>query len=157
MLGSLALMGSFGTYASDKSITVSTEASYYDEKIIPSNIKSECSGLGSQFSEATKTNLESDGWNVSLGNEVGASATGTTIKLQIANALSAGNAFLGHRKSVSVIAELYKDGKLVDTYSGTRDSGGGFGAGFKGSCAVLQRCVTTLGSDVSKWLKKKQL
>ena len=113
MLGSLALMGSFEAYAGDKNITVSTQASYYDEKIIPSNIKSECSGLGSQFSEATKNNLESDGWNVSLGNEVGASATGTTIKLQIANALSAGNAFIGHKKSVSVIAELYKDGKLV--------------------------------------------
>jgi hypothetical protein len=150
-------MSSFAAYASDKVITVSSAASYYDEKIIPSNIKAECSELGSQFSEATKSNLEAEGWSVSLSNDVGEAAKGTSIKLQITNALSAGNAFMGHKKSVSVVAELYKDGKLVDTYSGTRDSSGGIGAGFKGSCSVLQRCVNTLGSDVTKWLKKKQL
>lgn len=157
VLGSLVLMASFGSYANDKNITISSAASYYDEKIIPSNIKAECNELGGQFSESTKSFLESEGWNVILSNDVGEAAKGTNIKLQITNALSAGNAFIGHKKSVSIVAELYKDGKLVDTYSGTRDSGGGIGAGFKGSCSVLQRCVNTLGSDVSKWLKKKQM
>jgi hypothetical protein len=80
---------------------------------------------------------------------------GTQLKLMISNALSSGNAFMGHHKSVSIIAELYKDGKLIDTYSTTRNSGGGIGAGFKNSCAVLERCVTTLGKDVAQWVKTK--
>jgi len=30
---------------------------------------------------------------------------------------------------------------------------GGFGAGFKGSCSVLNRCTKTLGKDFADWLK----
>ena len=68
---------------------------------------------------------------------------------------SAGNAFIGHRKSASVKAELYQDGKLIDSADYTRNSSGGFLGGFKGSCSVLEHTVNTLGNDVAKWLKKK--
>ena len=154
----VALGNSIGVYASDeKNIALSPYASYYDEKIIPSNIRSECSELGRQFSESTKESLESEGWVITMSSEVGQLAKGTSMKLQITNALSSGNAFRGHKKMVSIAAELYKDGKLIDTYSATRDSGGGIGAGFMSSCAVLQRCVNTLGNDVAKWLKKKSM
>jgi hypothetical protein len=30
---------------------------------------------------------------------------------------------------------------------------GGIAAGFKGSCAVLERCADTLGEDLARWLK----
>lgn len=141
--------------ANDKIITLSNSATYYDQKIIPSNIVSECSTLGSQLSQYTKESLEKDGWSVNLSGSPQDLSEGTQLKLMISNALSSGNAFIGHQKMVSIIAELYKDGKLVDTYTATRDSRGGFAGGFKNSCSVLERCVNTLGKDVSKWLKSK--
>ena len=76
--------------------------------------------------------------------------------MKIVNATSRGNAYTGHHKSVSIEAELFENGQLVDTYTGSRNSTGGFAGRFKGSCSVLARCVNTLGNDVSKWLKKKQ-
>ena len=75
--------------------------------------------------------------------------------LTLTNATSIGNAFMGHRKSVTIEAILYEDGVEIDHYRGSRDSGGGFGAGFKGSCSVLGRCVKTLGKDVANWYNKK--
>ncbi len=149
------LLLSGAVHASDKDITLNSIAPYYDLKIIPSNISSECKELGAQMAAATKVNLERDGWSVILTDESSIKNEGAQIKLIIMNAMSSGNAFMGHQKSVSINAELYREGKLVDTYVGTRGSGGGFGAGFKGSCQVLERCVTTLGKDVAKWLKTK--
>jgi hypothetical protein len=143
--------------AQSKNITISNSATWYDEKVISTNIKTECTNLGPDFSRSTKENLERDGWSVQSSSSQNVLPNGYQLVLKIANALSGGNAFLGHHKSVSVIAELYKDGKLVDTYSGDRSSGGGFGAGFKSSCKVLERCTTTLGKDVAQWLKAKAI
>jgi len=156
-LGLFLLAFCSGVFANEKVISISSKASYYDEKIIPSNIKTECSELGQQFSEATKRYLEAEKWQVNFVDNAGKATKGTSIKLQITNAVSAGNAFMGHSKSVAILAELYKDGKLIDTYTASRDSGGGFAGGFKGSCSVLHRCVNTLGSDVAKWLKKNNI
>ena len=156
-LGFLLLAFCFGAFANEKTISISSEASYYDEKIIPSNIRTECSELGEQFSQATKKYLESNNWKVNLDDDAGKTSKGTSIKLQITNALSSGNAFIGHRKSVTILAELYKDGKLIDSYTTSRNSSGGFAGGFKGSCSILHRCVNTLGSDVAKWLKKNNI
>ena len=136
-------------------ITISDNAEYYDEKVIPSNIRSECTALRSGLSDSAEKSLSQIGWNVVKSDTVG--GDGLSLKLMITTAHSSGNAYFGHKKSVSVEAELYKDGELLDSFSGTRNSGGGFGAGFKGSCTVLQRCVHTLGKDVSNWLSKKKL
>ena len=82
-------------------------------------------------------------------------AQGLSLSLAITNEVTAGNAFMGHSKSVSIEATLHRDGEVVDTYVGTRDSGGGFGAGFKSSCTVLKRCVNTLGKDGAGWLRRR--
>ena len=156
-LGFVLLAFSLGAFANEKTISISSNASYYDEKIIASNIKTECSELGQQFSEATKRYLEAENWKVNFVDNAGKATKGTSIKLQITNAVSAGNAFMGHSKSVAILAELYKDGKLIDSYTASRNSGGGFAGGFKGSCSILHRCVNTLGSDVAKWLKKNNI
>lgn len=142
-------------FAEPKQITISEEAAYYDAKVIPSNIKSECTGLGRQFSESTQNYLSQSGAQISRAADIPKEGYG--IELLIVNASSTGNAWSGHRKSVSIEANLFLNGELVDTYQGTRNSGGGFGAGFKGSCEVLRRCVNTLGKDVSKWVKNKAL
>jgi hypothetical protein len=157
VFGVFIAVASQWSLADDKIITVNRPVSYYDENIISSKIIDECKNLGTQFSASTKLNLEKDGWAVNYSENTDVQKDGIQLKLTIANAMSIGNAFAGHQKSVSVIVGLYKNGALIDTYKGTRDSRGGFGAGFKGSCAVLERCVDTLGKDTAKWLKKKSI
>ena len=138
-------------------ITINQTVKFHDEKIIASKIKTECVNLGPKLVASTEAAVQKNGWSVIKKDDVDSSTTGVSLKLTIANAHSSGNAFIGHHKSVSIIAELFKDGKLVDTYTGDRNSSGGFGGGFKGSCAVLERCVNTLGKDVSEWLAKQKI
>ncbi|WP_444938114.1 hypothetical protein [Microbulbifer sp. JMSA002] len=135
-------------------IKINSAAHYHDEKVIAANILSECPNLGSQFSNSTQKFLSKYGYYISSTSELNPQSEGYILKLSILNALSSGNAWLGHRKSVSIEAELYNNGKLVDSFTNTRNSSGGFGANFKNSCQVLQRCVHTLGNDVAKWMKK---
>lgn len=151
----LALLCAQSTFAAD--ITINQTVPYYDEKVIASNIRTECTNLGSKLAESTGLAVQKNGWSVIKQADVGTSTPGISLKLSIVNALSGGNAFMGHSKSVTISAELFKDGKLVDSYTGTRNSSGGFGGGFKGSCAVLERCANTLGGDVSKWLATKKI
>ncbi|WNO08912.1 hypothetical protein [Teredinibacter sp. KSP-S5-2] len=136
-------------------IRVSASPQYHDPEIIPENIKSECTGLGNTFSSYTKQSLEKYGYTVELTDDISETSQGTNIRLTIVNAVSSGNAFMGHNKSVSMRADVIVDGKVVDTYKHTRNSRGGFGAGYKGSCAVLGRCAKALGKDVANWYKKK--
>lgn len=157
VLFGVLLLTSINSQAEDKVIGVNASAAYYDENLIPTKITEECKDLGTQFSAATKSNLEKDGWTVTDRNNEEVPKAGTQLKLTISNVLSSGNAFLGHHKSVSVIAGLYKNGTLIDTFKGTRDSGGGFGGGFKSSCDVLERCVNALGKDTTKWVKEKAM
>ena len=140
----------FNLYASDRSISVNSNAEYENVNVIQSNIISECTSLGQQFSDSTKKYLIKNGWSVDSSDN-----SENHLELIITNAFSAGNAFIGHRKSVSVKANLYQNNVLVDSFIGTRNSTGGIGGPFKSSCAVLARCTNTLGNDISKWLRNK--
>ena len=73
--------------------------------------------------------------------------------VSITEAVSSGNAFIGHRKYSSIKGTLYNNGKKEAGFTAARLSGGGMWAGFKGSCSVLGRTVQGLGSDVTLWLK----
>ena len=152
ILAMLTLGTNASAHAED--ILITAAADYHDAAIISENIRFECTDLGSHFSQSAKRYIEEkdSGWQVSLSDNPEAQTAATAIKLKIMNAVSAGHAFIGHRKSVTVSATLYRNGKAVDTFSGTRDSMGGFMGGFKGSCDVLYRCVDTLGNDVADWL-----
>lgn len=151
-LASLVLLSQI-SFAGEKAITINNSASYYDKRIIAPNIRKECTNLGAQFSDSTELQLSKRGFSVARDNSLPDS--GLSLELLITNVHSSGNAWIGHKKSVSIEAVLYKDGEKIDTYEGIRNSGGGIGGGFKSSCAVLKRCVDTLGKDVSNWLQKK--
>jgi len=123
---------------------------------VPMNVQNECTDLGSNFSASIKKYSDSYGKTVDLVAGLNpVSSSGIVLDTEIVSVYSAGNAFMGHRKSATIKADLYIDGKMVDSFSATRDSGGGFMGGFKGSCAVLYHTVNTLGNDVAKWLKSK--
>lgn len=64
---------------------------------------------------------------------------------------SAGGAWSG-AKDVVITGSLSQNGKELGDFKARRYSGGGMFAGYKGTCAILGRCVKTLGKDVSEWL-----
>ncbi len=123
-----------------------------DEKI-----KSECPELNTKLSDFTKERGTELGVEFTQSATVDTKAKGAVLVMEITNMHSSGNAFVGHNKSTTVKAQLYKDGVLVDTVERTRSSGGGFGAGFKGSCSVLGRTVKALGTDVADWAKNYKM
>lgn len=130
-------------------------APYYDETMIPSNIKQECVNLGRTLSESTQRYGSEYGVKFLRKNAVAPSGAPQVLVLRIVSAVSSGNAFIAHNKQVSVRTDLYKNGKLLGSDTMARSSMGGFGAGFKSSCSVLGRTVNTLGSDVALWVKER--
>ncbi|MCW8900729.1 MAG: hypothetical protein OQK75_13840 [Gammaproteobacteria bacterium] len=133
-------------------IKVSSLIPYKKGSVIAANIKNECS-LDSQLSEFIHAYAVGEGIGVIRQNRVSSKAKGKTLIVQITDAISQGNAFIGHRKFTRIKGELYENGKRQAGFTAARLSGGGAWAGFKGSCSVLGRTVKALGSDVSLWLK----
>lgn len=127
---------------------------YADASMIQSNVVDECTALGTTLADSTKLYGNKYGIDINLNPDVNQSDNGKNVILTITDATSSGSAGFAHHKTMKVRAELFENGELVDTYNGFRSSKGGFFGGFKGSCSVLGRCAKTLGSDISKWLKK---
>lgn len=133
-------------------VVLLTVVPYQDEDGIANKVIEECTELGMQLSESTAKYMNDRGMSPLRQPSVDLKSAKQALNIKITSAVSAGNAFIGHRKSVSVRAELYKDGVLVAKTGKTRDSAGGAFGGFKSSCSVLERTVNTLGNDISKWL-----
>lgn len=137
-----------------QTIKIPEKASYYDAKIIAPNIVNECVDLGDKLSTFTKSYGDAQGFTIQPTADFDQTDAGYNLNIEMTNALSAGNAWMGHAKSVSIAIALYKDGKAIAEETLSRNSGGGFGAGFKGSCDVLGRCTKALGKDIAKVLTR---
>lgn len=118
---------------------------------IATNIKVEC-GLPEKFSSYLKLAADKAGVPVFRASK-GADINKDRLVVRIVDAVSSGNAFIGHRKYARAEGTLYKNGKKVASFAASRVSGGGFWGGFKGSCSVLDRVVRVMARDISLWLK----
>jgi len=150
----LAICAPVVAFAETGSLLISPTAAFSEPDGVADNIKAECN-LPTYQAEAVRRQIESQGIKVGITEKDEIPPTGKFLQLRIVNAVSSGNAFLGHRKQVVVLVKLFENGKELAKSTLSRDSRGGFGAGFKGSCAVLERCADTLGKDVAEWLKPK--
>jgi hypothetical protein len=125
---------------------------YKKDANIALRIRQECN-INQQLSEFIQSYGEDAGINVVRMPKINTKDKGKNLQIEIVNAVSRGNAFIGHRKFTSIKGSLYDDGKKVAGFSAARVSGGGFMGGFKGSCSVLGRTVKVLGKDIAFWLK----
>ena len=121
-----------------------------EDSIVAGNIKRECA-IDIQLPAALARFAAEAGHRVEL-QDAPDTSSGQVVTMEIHDAQSAGNAWMGHHKSVTVKGALYRDGQRVAKFVARRNSRGGFGAGFKGSCAVLERTVNAIGKDVAGWL-----
>jgi hypothetical protein len=125
---------------------------YSDAERISSAIQAECQ-LPQRQAELIVSQANLAGITVVRDDEAAKASKGRVLQVEIVNAVSMGHAFTGHRKQVHIKGRLLEDGKEIGNFVGVRSSMGGAFAGFKGSCAVLDRCLQTLAEDVSRWLK----
>lgn len=123
---------------------------FAEDSIVAGNVKRECA-IATQLPAALARFAAEAGNRVELQDAPDTSSA-QVVKMEIHDAQSAGNAWTGHHKSVTVKGSLYRDGQQVAKFVARRNSRGGFGAGFKGSCAVLERTVNAIGKDVAEWL-----
>ena len=144
-----ALLVAQGAVASET--YVQKAVPYSGDSIVAGNIKRECS-VDTQLAAALKRFADASGNGIQLVDSLDVAA-GQALRMEIVDAQSAGNAWIGHRKSVTVQGWLSRDGQQVATFIARRNSGGGFAGGFKGSCSVLERTVNAIGRDISEWLK----
>jgi hypothetical protein len=127
---------------------------YQNIKRIPKNVTEQCTKIGDKVSRFTQEFGTKMNVKFKRAKKISKKAKGNNLVIEIIDAVSSGNAFIGHRKSITIEAYLYKNGKLVDNISRTRNTSGGFAAGFKSSCDVLGRSAKTLGSDIATWVKR---
>jgi len=140
--------------AFSESLLVSPEAAYASEGGVAENVRNECN-LPAAQTEYVLNALSAAGVSASAASDDAVPGKGRFLRLRIESAISAGNAFTGHRKQVTTSAELFENGRSVGEKTFTRNSGGGMFGGYKGSCAVLRRCTKTLGQDITSWVNEQ--
>jgi len=139
--------------ADAQTIYIKKGTTFSKDSQVASNIKQECN-LPAKMDKFLKVYGAKN--NINFVNKKNPSAKDTVLTLNITGAYSAGNAFTGHRKYVSIAGKLTKNGKTFSSYKAARKSGGGFMGGYKGSCSVLGGSVKRLARDTAEWAVTKQ-
>jgi hypothetical protein len=79
--------------------------------------------------------------------------SGKVLVVEITDLIGTGGGAWSGSKAVTISGKLMEGDNTIGSFRGRRTSGGGFGAGFKGTCSILGRCVKALGKDIGAWLK----
>lgn len=138
--------------ANAQDVKVAKHIPYQDDAEIQSNVRQECTDLGSKLARFIQEYAKAQKITVSLVDRLDTGAEGRVLKVEITDAVSMGNAFTGHHKFTAVRGELYENGELISSFRAKRNSMGGAFAGYKGSCSVLGRTTKVLGKDIASWL-----
>lgn len=141
------------SHAHADTIKVLHTIDYHPDASIQHNIQTECTALGKKLSDFTKQFGDAYDVGIELVDTIDINASGKVLEVHIIDAISSGNGFIGHKKYVKIRGTLWENGEKVAEFTGGRYSGGGAFGGYKGSCAVLGRCVKALGKDIARWLK----
>ncbi len=98
-----------------------------------------------QFSSSNYSNIITDADSIPANAEV--------LKIEIDGLTGPKGGAWSGGKMVSIHGSLMRNGTEIGDFKARRVSGGGFFGGYKGTCAILGRCVKTLGKDVANWLQ----
>ena len=148
----LALVLACGA-ASAQPVHMASKTPYSDDAEISQKVRSECVKLGEQLPAYTREFGAEFGVAVELVDAIDTAAPGRVLQVEIVDAVSMGNAFIGHQKYARIQGVLYQDGEKIASFKARRNSMGGAFAGYKGSCSVLGRTMKALGKDLADWLK----
>src|SRR5690606_10992067 len=141
------------SFALAQPVQIVSDVPYAEDAEIQKKVRNECTKLGTQLAEFTQQFGKEFDVEVNLVDAIDVAGKGRVLKMEITDAVSMGNAFMGHQKYSSARGTLYEDGKKVADFRARRNSMGGAFAGYKGSCSVLGRTMKAIGKDVALWLK----
>lgn len=128
-----------------KSVTFSRDATIRDA------VKKECS-LPGKLTQFIEKNAASQ--YEKILSDSNPSVTNTQVlAIEIEQVQGTGGGAWSGAKSVLVKGRLTKNGRALGDFKARRYSGGGAFGAYKGTCAILGRCVKTLGKDIATWLK----
>ena len=147
------LAASASGFSSAEPVTMQAVTPYAADAKIAQKIRTECTKLGTQLAAFTQEFGKKNGVEVQLTESLNTAQKGRVLQLEITDAVSMGNAFIGHQKFSTAQGTLFQDGKKVASFEARRISMGGAFANYKGSCSVLGRTVKVMGKDIAAWLK----
>lgn len=132
-------------------LLVIKEVTFGADASVPEAVKNECALL-SRLSAEIKANAAHHYATV-LEGSTAEPANADVLSIEIINLMGSGGGAWSGGKSVMIKGTLSKQGKAVSSFKALRVSGGGVFGGYMGTCAILGRCVRTLGKDVAGWLQ----
>ena len=133
------------------SITIAKQAPFAQQLSVPDAVRAECN-LPTRVTEFVKENADKNFDKVVLADNVSAKTPGQALSMKIVGMTGTGGGAWSGAKHVTVEGTLWENGKVKGTFTAMRYSGGGAFGGYKGTCAILGRCVKAIGKDVGGWL-----
>ncbi|NOT86351.1 MAG: hypothetical protein HOP02_16565 [Methylococcaceae bacterium] len=121
------------------------------DSVIPQAVNDECD-LPGQLSGYIKTAAVNQYASISEKSSTTA-IDADVLGIEIINLVGRGGGAWSGPKSVMIKGTLARQGKELSSFKALRISGGGFMGGFKGTCVILERCLSALGEDVAEWLQ----
>lgn len=152
----LALFALASTPAFAQQVTMIDRVPYSEDAEIQRKVRDECVKLSGQLADFTQIYAKKSGVDVTLVDAIDTAAPGRVLQVEITEAVSLGNPFIGHQKHSKVRGTLFEDGEKIASFKGLRTSMGGAFGGYKGSCSVLGRTMEALGKDIGAWLANPQ-
>ncbi len=119
---------------------------------VPDAIRTGCQ-LDSKLIDFIESSASADFEKIALVEDVSPNAAGRTLAVTITGLSGAGGGAWSGPKHLSIAGTLWKDGKVVGTFTAHRVTGGGMWGAYRGTCSLLGRCARALGKDVAGWLK----
>lgn len=132
-----------------KTVYIRPYVRFSSKSRVAQNIKKECT-LQKSLADSIVKYAATNGINVVVKNKIRSNEL--KLDIQIEQAISSGNAAIGHNKFVTISGAIVKGNKKYYTFDAARLSGGGYFGAYRSSCSVLNRIASALGKDVSSWL-----
>jgi len=132
-------------------LNLQKQAPFAKDVAVPEAVKKECD-LENKIPDYVRVNAEGSFDKVVLIDSASAGTPGQALAIKITGLMGKGGGGWSGPKQVSIEGTLWNNGKVAGTFLATRFSSGGAFGGYKGTCAILNRCAKELGEDVSKWL-----
>ncbi|RZI84265.1 MAG: hypothetical protein EOP38_09790 [Rubrivivax sp.] len=134
-------------------VLLESPITYADNAGVVDRIRQEC---GIENMLETRVGRVLEGLNKGGDSTIAAGtkpADATVLRLQITNVMGVGGGAWSGPKSITVSADLIDNGKVTRHTRFSRATTGGAFGGFKGTCALLERCAATIGKDLGRWIK----
>jgi len=144
----LLLVGLSAPGMAANTLTIATPT-FAKSAVVPTPVQTECQlpeKLASFIESYAKQRFDA----VQINDRSG---SGKVLMVEITDLIGTGGGAWSGSKAVTISGKLMEGDKTIGNFIGRRTSGGGFGAGFKGTCSILGRCVKALGKDIGAWLK----